>query len=448
MGFKHFNRQLVFRLILLLGLPLLIGYLIPNGKSWVLIFFLTLALCLLLGELVHFLNKTNRQIIFFIQAIKNDDTTLRFPTRTGNAIINELHRSLNELNIVLQKAKLNNQIRERYFSEILQNIGTGVMVINENGFVIDVNPAALEIFNLQTLTHLKQLDRLDPRFRAELQESSHTNKQVISLKKGNDSVQLIVRCSLINLKEEDLKLITLQDIRGELERKELDSWVKLIRVLSHEIMNSLAPVTSIAQSLKSIWKEKIELVPELSNDEAIGSTIGGLEVIGERGEGIIRFVQSYRMLTKVPVPVCTDVSLQALFERLSILVSPMKTEYKVAIVFHPPKPDFTIWVDEQMMAQVVINLVKNSAEALFEAKSPLIEVSARKMHDGHTEIWVSDNGAGIPEEIAEEIFVPFFTTKKDGAGIGLSYSRQILWAHGGTISCYSEKGKTEFRLIF
>ncbi len=448
MGFKHFNRQLICRLILLVGLPLLIGYLISEGKSVLLILFLILAVGFLLGELAHFLNKTNRQIIFFIQAIKNDDTTLRFPTRTGNSIINELHQSLNELNVVLQKTKVSNMIRERYFSEILHNIGTGVMVINEKGFVIDVNPATLEIFNLQTLTHLKQLDRIDPRFRSKLEEFSHSNKQVISLKKGNDSIQLIVRCSLLNLKEEDLKLITLQDIRGELERKELDSWVKLIRVLSHEIMNSLAPVTSIAQSLKSIWKEKIDLFPELSNDEAIESTIGGLEVIGERGEGIIRFVQSYRMLTKVPVPVLSDVSLQALFERLSILVSPMRAEFKIAIIFHSPKPDFMIRIDEQMMVQVVINLVKNSAEALYDANAPLIEISAKKLHDGHTEILVADNGAGIPEEIADEIFVPFFTTKKTGAGVGLSYSRQILRAHGGTISCFSGKGKTEFKLVF
>lgn len=448
MAYKHFNRLLLIRLVALVLNGILIGWLAASEASLPFIISLIGAEVLLIIEFVHFLNKTNQQINFFIQAIKNDDTTLRFPIRTGNAIINDLHKSLNELNVVLQKTKVNNQIRERYFSEILQNIGTGVMVLNEKGFVVEVNPATLELFGLQTLTHIQQLDRIDPKFKQELQQIGNSSKQVITLKKGHEPVQIITRCSVICLKEEEMKLITLQDIRGELERKELDSWVKLIRVLSHEIMNSLAPVTSIAQSLKSIWKEKIESVPEFTDDGDIESTINGLDVISERGEGLIRFVQSYRMLTKVPVPRLAIVSMQALFDRLSILVSPMKEDYGVAIRFFAPQPDFQVMIDEQMMVQVVVNLVKNSAEALQEAPSPSIEIRSRSISDSESEIVVTDNGPGIPDEIADEIFVPFFTTKASGTGIGLSYSRQIMRAHGGSISCNSTAGKTEFRLVF
>jgi nitrogen fixation/metabolism regulation signal transduction histidine kinase len=448
MGFKHFNRLLLIRLIGMAILAFGIGCLCSLGKSLFLIIFLSGIELILIAELFHFLNKTNQQISFFIQAIKNDDTTLRFPIRTGNAIINDLHHSLNELNVILQKTKVSNQIRERYFSEILQNIGTGVMVLNEKGFVTEVNSAALELFGLQNLTYISQLDRVDPKFKLELLQLNNTNKQVITLKKGTEPIQLITRCSVINLKEEEMKLITLQDIRGELERKELDSWVKLIRVLSHEIMNSLAPVTSIAQSLKSIWKEKIEHQPGFAHDDDIESTIKGLEVIGERGEGLIRFVQSYRMLTKVPIPQRTTIGIQSLFDRLSILVSPMKAEFGVAIRFHQPETDFNVYIDEQMMVQVVINLVKNSAEALSGVANPQIDISCRKQHDSTCEITVTDNGPGIADEIIEEIFVPFFTTKATGTGIGLSYSRQILRAHGGTISCSSTIGKTEFRVVW
>lgn len=445
MAFKHYNRLLVIRLFVIVGLAFAIGCLVVMGKSLFFIIFLSSVEVILVAEFVNFLNSTNRQISFFIQAINNDDTTLRFPIKTGNAIINDLHNSLNELNVILQKAKVSNQIRERYFSEILQHIGTGVLVLNEKGFITEVNPAALDLFGIQNLTHITQLDRVDPKFKNELQLLAGSNKQVITLRKGNDAIQIITRCSVINLKDEDIKLITLQDIRGELERKELDSWVKLIRVLSHEIMNSLAPVTSIAQSLNSIWKEKLEIQPNCS-DDAIESTMKGLEVIGERGEGLIRFVQSYRMLTKVPVPQFSQVSVQNLFDRLSILVSPLKTDYGVAIQFHAPNPDFVVQIDEQMMVQVVINLVKNSAEALQETQNPQIEVHAHKLSGEKVEITVADNGPGVPEEILEEIFVPFFTTKATGTGIGLSHSRQIMRAHSGSIGCNSENGKTVFRL--
>lgn len=447
MVYKHFNRLLLFRLLFIVGLAFAIGCLVMMGKSLFFMIFLSSVEVILVAEFVHFLNSTNRQISFFIQAINNDDTTLRFPIKTGNAIINDLHNSLNELNVILQKAKVSNQIRERYFSEILQHIGTGVLVLNEKGFITEVNPAALDLFGIPNLTHITQLDRVDSKFKQELQQLAGSNKQVITLRKGNDAIQIVTRCSVINLKEEDIKLITLQDIRGELERKELDSWVKLIRVLSHEIMNSLAPVTSIAQSLNSIWKEKLASEPNCS-DDAIESTVKGLEVIGERGEGLIRFVQSYRMLTKVPVPQFSQVRVQSLFDRLSILVSPLKADYGVAIQFHAPVPDFEVQIDEQMMVQVVINLVKNSAEALQGCENPKIEIHAHKLSVDKVEILVSDNGPGVPDEILEEIFVPFFTTKATGTGIGLSHSRQIMRAHGGSIGCNSEPGKTVFRLTW
>jgi len=446
MAFKHYNRLLILRLILIVLIPVLTGFLIADHHSLLLIIGFSAAEVVLIIEFIHFLNRSNRQISFFIQAIKNDDTTLRFPIETGNAVLNDLHLSLNELNVILQETKVKSQIRERYVSEILQNIGTGVMVCNEKGFITEVNPAALELIGLQTLTHVSQLERVDPHFKTDLMNLGNLQKQVITLKKPKEQVQIITRCSVINLKDEDVKLFTLQDIRGELERKELDSWVKLIRVLNHEIMNSLAPVTSIAQSLKEIWKKKIPEGKLPADDEAVESTIKGLGIISEQGEGLVRFVQSYRMLTKVPIPQMASVSIQGLFDRLSILVSPVKADSGVAIRFQYPQPGFHVMVDEQMMVQAVINLVKNAAEALSEISDPLIEIACYPLPKNETELTVTDNGPGIPDEIQEEIFVPFFTTKTNGNGIGLSLARQNIRAHGGTLSCSSRPGKTVFKL--
>jgi nitrogen fixation/metabolism regulation signal transduction histidine kinase len=446
MGSKHYVHGIVIRILVLVVLSLILGIVVHTGNYFAIVFISGLVI-ILAYQLVRFFNRTNEQISYFISAVKNDDTTLRFPIRTGNKVLNELHQSLNELNTILQETKIRGQIKERYFSEIIQNIGTGILVYNPKEFVLEVNPAALELFGLQTLTHLTQLDRVDTAFHEQLVALKNNSKQVLQLKRKNENVQLITRCSVINLREEEVFLLTLQDIKGELERKEIDSWVKLIRVLSHEIMNSLAPVTSIAQSLKKIWNEKIAANENgLSADGDVESTINGLDVIGERGEALIRFVQSYRMLTKVPVPQLNKVSICNLFDRLSILVSPMKEDYGVAIQFQYPEIDFETMMDEQMMVQVVINLVKNASESLSTTLNPTVTITSNQLQNNQTEILVSDNGPGIPDELLDEIFIPFFTTKEQGTGVGLSHSRQILRAHGGSISCTSVPGNTEFRM--
>ena len=440
MAYKNFNRTLSFKLILSTIVALSIGFALGYKLDLLLIIFLSLIEIILILNLIFFLNRTNRQINFFIKAIRNDDTSLRFPKFSGNKIINDLHLSLNELNITLQELKIKTKIREKFFSEIMQNIDTGIIVFNEKGFILNVNRSLLELFEIKILTHLSQFDKIDRNIKPEIMNLSHNNRKVFFIKRNGESVTLSAGCTVINLKEEEVKLVTIQDIRNEIERAELDSWVKLIKVLNHEIMNSLAPITSIAQSLKNIWEN--DTFDNISQN--ISKTIEGLDVIVERGDGLIHFVQNYRLFTKIPKINPLDVDIQALFDRLSILVSPMKTEYGVSIVFHPIIPTFKVRIDEQMMIQVIINLIKNACEELCGNIDGLIDVFCYRNSVQSVEIHVCDNGQGISEDILEDIFVPFFTTKKAGTGIGLSYSRQVLRAHGGSISVRSKPGETVF----
>ncbi|MFT5749853.1 MAG: two-component system nitrogen regulation sensor histidine kinase NtrY [Ancylomarina sp.] len=447
MGYKYYNSILFLRVISLIALAIVIGYTFSNQVYY------ASGICMILEiywawSFILFLNKTHKQMNYFVQAIKNKDTTLHFPKKSGNKIIDELSSSLNELNGIIQNVQMKSKIKETYFAEILQNIATGVIVITEGGFVTDVNSATLELLGLETFTHIKQLNRIDSKFSLNLSNLKNKQRKVLNLTTKNEHIQVMTRCSIIRIEKEEVKLITLQDIRGELERKEIDAWVKLIRVLSHEIMNSLAPVTSISESLKQIWEEKQQTHADNKQDSDVSKTLDGLNVITQTNQDLIQFVQSYRVLSKAPIPKLNSINANSFFDRLNILLSPIKESFSGRLKLFTPDKNFTFIADEQMLIQVIINLVKNASEACLEETNKMnlesvIKISA-KQNGATTEIKVSDNGPGIPNEIQDEIFVPFFTTKESGSGIGLSYSRQIIRAHGGSLLYQAKKEETAF----
>lgn len=447
MAYKHYNRAFLARVVFLAALLIATGWLLHTPIHWVLAVVLCLVDVAAIIELVRFVNVTNRKINYFLDAVKNDDTSIHFPEKSGNAIIDELHVNLNNLNLLLQQAKVENRIKERYFSEILEKIATGIIVLDEKGFVRDVNTSVLNLLKINHFTHISQLARIDYEFKTAIEHLGGSQKQVLSLHINNEVLQIVVQCSEIDLKHEHIRLITMQDIRGELERKEIDSWVKLIRVLNHEIMNSLTPVTSIAQMLKGVWQEKLKYDQNISKDKDVESTIEGLDVIGERGESLIRFVKSYRALTKAPEPKLAEIDMFDFLDSLRILLSPLKENFKGNLLIDTPQEDFTFFADEQMIVQVVINLVKNAVEKEYETGQPQITVTCGQSLSNYF-ITVKDNGPGIPPEIIDDIFVPFFTTKENGSGIGLSLSRHILRLHGGTLKVHSEPGEdTQFVLV-
>lgn len=441
MDYKMYNFALLWRLLLLLLLAISIGLVVGFAMAWEIIIALIVVLVVILFSLIRFLNQTHRKIQYFIQAVKNEDSSLLFSDNASGRVLSELHKSLNELNHIIQKKNIRNRMNERYFSEILLHIGTAVVVFNEKGFVVNTNQAALRLFGLHTFTHLRQLEKADKGLIRIFEKITAYNGKSVLMKKGGDTIQLSVRSSVIQLRDETITLATFQDIRGELENKELDSWVKLIKVLNHEIMNSLAPVTSIAQSLSSVWQER---GGEQPSQLLIDQTVNGLNVIGDRGQALMRFVESYRLFTRMPELKLADIGMHSFFDRLSILTSPLKEEHEVEIRFLPCNNDFIARMDEQLMVQVIINLIKNAIQALEDVESPRVEISCHAAPGQNAEIEVKDNGNGIPEEIKDEIFIPFFTTRSEGTGIGLSYSRQILRAHGGTINFRSDAGDTVF----
>jgi signal transduction histidine kinase len=243
-------------------------------------------------------------------------------------------------------------------------------------------------------------------------------------------------------------VISIHDIRHELDAKELESWQKLIRVLTHEIMNSITPITSLSETLLKYYIPGGYTAGGTVDEKTIANTVKGLKVINERGVGLIRFVESYRKLTRLSKPVLKPVALKGLIEHLLVLLENEPDFHRIHFLVEIDPVDASIDVDEAQMSQVFINLIKNAMQAVEGVDSPKIVISANYTESGLFEVNIVDNGPGISPEVMEQIFVPFFTTKESGSGIGLSLSRQIMKNHGGSIEATSSPGHTRFVLKF
>jgi signal transduction histidine kinase len=266
-----------------------------------------------------------------------------------------------------------------------------------------------------------------------------------------------VHSQTIIIQKREIKIVTLQDIKSELDIHEMDSWQKLIRILNHEIMNSVAPITSLSSTISGFYKSgEDQRSPEQITDRIISDTIRGLNIIEDHGKGLIHFVESYRSLTRLPKPEFTRVSIKEFFERITILINSAYDSARDKNYSHPTittsviPHDLTLMADDKLLAQVFINVVKNSVEAFGKSKQgDEILINASRNPDGRIVLTVQDNGPGMDTDTLEKIFVPFFTTKESGSGIGLSLSRQIIRIHNGNISCDSAPGKgTIISMIF
>ncbi len=443
---KNLYLNIIFRVSALAAIALLFGWMIFQGISKLLIVIVISVFIGVIMELVHFLNKTNRKIAYFFDAIRNEDSTLHFPVYTRNKSLKELNISLNKVNELIKSIKIEQREQEQYFQTILEHISIGIISYNEKGYISLANTAAKKLLCYEQLTHIEQLRRVDKNFYVALKEISPGERKVVSFNPGLGQVQLSLKTSLFKTTHENLMLVAIQDIKTELEEKELDSWIKLIRVLTHEIMNTIAPITSVSEMLLGYY---VNLKEDNPSQKIIDNTIRGLEVINERGKGLISFVDSYRKLTRLPQPIKKPIQVQKFCKKIITLISiePVEGNVDFDIIIHPENME--VFADEEQISQVLINLIKNSREALAGEKNGKVIIVGRIDDYGSPRIEVIDNGPGISPEIANKIFIPFFTTKESGSGIGLSLSRQIMQLHGGSLKVKTTpEGETVFSMHF
>ncbi len=442
--------QIVFRVVLIVFPALAAGWMMASGQSFLLVLLCFVFVVAMIINLVNYLNSTNRKISYFLESVHNEDSTLSFPANITDQPIREIYQGLNKVNKQIQQLKIENQQRERYFQTLLEHVATGIVTFNTKGFVLHANSAAKKMLGVDVLTHISQLERINRNLFQTIRTIKPFEQKLLSVVNERGTIQLSLKSTSFKVKDDELILLSVQDIRSELDEKELDSWMKLIRVLMHEIMNSIAPITSLSESLCNFFTiEGRPALPEEMSEATIQNTIRGLNVIKEQGNGLMLFVESYRKLTRLPKPDQKIFRIDDLFGRIRILYTSLDNSDRVNLIIAVNPPEMELCADENLISQVLINLLKNALQANEKNSEAIIRVTAGFNSDHYAEIRVSDNGPGIPDEILEQIFVPFFTTRENGSGIGLSLSRQIMRLHGGTLQVRSIPGKeTVFNMIF
>ena len=417
---KRLYNSLTFRLIVLAALVAASTVFVMQHR-WIAATASLLSVAFAFGWSVRLYRRNLRKVSFMFDAVDNNDYAFHYATArhaTEERIINE---SLNRILQILLQAKADAKEREKYYEMIMNSVNTGIVVINEKGFVLQQNSESLRLLGLPVFTHIRQLERIDEKLAERFTDLQPGEKYHLSFRNERGAVNLSVRVSETVLKGERVKLIAMNDIHGEMEDKEVDTWIRLTRVLTHEIMNSVTPITSISSTLLSRHDEMKE---ELRN---------GLELISDTGKGLISFVESYRRFTHIPTPQPTLFYVGRFIERMTQLASHHHASH-IAIQTDIRPDDLILYADEDLIGQVVLNLLKNAIQAIGpDHPDGQIMVRASCNSNESIVIEISNNGPAIPPEEAEHIFTPFFTTKEGGSGIGLSVARQIMRLSGGFV---------------
>jgi nitrogen fixation/metabolism regulation signal transduction histidine kinase len=444
----RFAIALVFRLALIL----VIMFLFVSFQGDETLFFNKLILALiftaLVAELIHSVNRTNRELTQLLNAIRYSDYTVTFDKKSLGRSFSDLDESLTQLVYAIRDAKIEKEGQFQFLQKLVNQMSIGVIAVHNDEIEL-INPIAQTLLNAKGVKNWKLLQEMNPVFGNEIASFGDSGRKLMDLKMDGMTRLMTIELSTISILEKTHRIITIQDINSEMEQKEIEAWHKLINILTHEIMNSITPVSSLTETMQDLLKRK-DGQPKKSadiNDDTVNDLLFSLSTVHRRSESLQHFVSSYRKITRVPRPVKSDVSIEELFMNIKDLMQPQLGARKIELTVNT-EPQLNINADQTLVEQVVINLIMNSMHALED--TPIKKIELKGYRSGNQSvIEVTDTGKGIPSKELREIFIPFFTTRENGSGIGLSLSKQIMSSHGGTIRVTSEEGNgAAFYLYF
>lgn len=436
MAYNRFYISIIIRSVLLAVNALIFAFFIIDiERIFTAIFFASIFIIQLLF-LIYYLNRTNRELASFLISLKEGNTTIAFSQKNIEKTFKGLRKSFEKISEELKTIRLNSTLREQYLNIIVENAGAGLLAYDHNEKIILSNKSAKSLLNQNLTDNLAEIVKTNPVFYKTI-KSAKPGQQELVIEKTRTGLRknLSIRSSILKTEQDLITIISFHNINKELEEKEMDSWKDLTRVITHEIMNSLTTIPTLTATIKDCLSKEISLDNNKSNE--ISDALECSNMIEERSISLISFAEKFRNLNKVPQLNISKVYIRELFNRVDIF---MKQNVNVNFKIDIDTDKLFVFADEKLLEQILINLVKNSIESLSNLNESQIIFKAYKNNNDKVIIQVYDNGPGIQPEIIDRIFIPFFTTKKAGSGIGLSFIRQIIREHNGSINVRSTPG--------
>ena len=387
------------------------------------------------SNLIRYVNQTNRDLASFIEGVQYNDFITTTSARHKGESFGELYQSFNMVNRKFQEIRAEKEANHQFLQSIVEHIDIGLLCFNGQEEVILMNKALQGLIHKSYLINLGGLQQVDEGLWSTVKQLKPGERELVKLTVDNKLKQLSIQCIELVLKGEHYQLVSFQNIQTELEQQELVAWQKLIRILTHEIMNSVAPIASLSSTISDVIAHRTVM-----DEGSMKHIKNSVDVIKKRSEGLLGFTETYRTLTRIPPPNFELVEARHLVEELCTLFQPELERKGIKLESSLPVQAVSFQADPALLEQVLINLVKNAADAVTGRVNPRIKINVQKV-GAKAQIIIADNGPGIPEEVMEQAFVPFFTTKKEGSGIGLSLSRQIMRMHKGSIELHSVVGE-------
>ena len=449
MFYQRFTFRLVSRLLFVNVLAVLLVYLIRNTQLW---FTITGVALILLGttiSLYFYINQIRDDIKRFILAVKTRDHTLNFKNKVTKGSFPELYESFNDIIQIHKDIQLEQDAIFQLIKTILEQVPVGVIVVKKNKVASEkseisfFNIAASNLLNVPAYSYWHRFEEHLPIFAAEVEKIDTGGKRFLELKIQDKFIQLSMEVIPLNLYGADHIIISFQNIKDEIEQKETEAWNRLIGVISHEILNSITPISSLSDTVNQMITNKTTLDKEYLEDLK-----PALQTIKRRSEGLLDFVKDYRLIAELPTPNVEQHSVGEILQHVKVLMHPMVSAKHIKLQVLQTASKISLQIDFKLVEQALINLITNSMYALEHAEQPLIEVTYRLAHN-KVYIDVIDNGKGIEADNIEKIFVPFYTTRKNGSGIGLTITRNIMKMHRGSLEVDSiPNQRTTFSLVF
>jgi nitrogen fixation/metabolism regulation signal transduction histidine kinase len=446
MVFRNFEWRIIIRVLLLLITLSAASYLLLS-KSFLYLAILAPVIFYQVVEFIRFQYKAQDELNQFVESVHYRDFSRYFDVKHAPAELQPLRKGFNEINSTFKVISKEKETQYHYLQKILELVDTGILSYElESGTVVWMNESLKKLLHLPYLKTIHSLAKRDGVLHAELTALQPGESKIATVHTERDTFKVLLSATAFGIDGNRYKLIAFQNVNEALDETESKAWQKLLSVMTHEIMNSVAPISSLADTIKNRLQQSL---PEEASDGALEDIAIGIETIKRRSEGLLRFAETYRNLNKITTLNLKRIYVSELFSHLHQLMLPTLTKKGIELVILLKDGDLSFQADTDLIEQVLINLLVNSMEAVKEKEAPKIILSAGIASNKKVILKITDNGTGMPEEVLDKIFIPFFSTKKSGSGIGLSLCKQIVMLHRGTIQVQSKEGEgTSFSLQF